>query len=212
MGKGKKKPVPLVHVMKSRKVQRQVTTAFHQLTHKKEALLVAGKTQASKEVRDLDDQLEAMGGRARYQEASQLSTSIFSTTKWVLGRLGNLNILQGKVKQSDVKQSDVKQSDVKQSDVKQSDVKRSDVKQDAMKQSDVKQEAASSSNKPSRVPINVLEVGAINTQLLTASSKPGVRMTVRSIDLRSTDPAIETQDFLTMEVMRPSVYDAIVCR
>ena len=197
MGKGKKKPVPLVHVMKSRKVQRQVTTAFHQLTHKKEALLVAGKTQASKEVRDLDDQLEAMGGRARYQEASQLSTSIFSTTKWVLGRLGNLNILQGKVKQSDVKQSDVK---------------RSDVKQDAMKQSDVKQEAASSSNKPSRVPINVLEVGAINTQLLTASSKPGVRMTVRSIDLRSTDPAIETQDFLTMEVMRPSVYDAIVCR
>ena len=197
MGKGKKKPVPLVHVMKSRKVQRQVTTAFHQLTHKKEALLVAGKTQASKEVRDLDDRLEAMGGRARYQEASQLSTSIFSTTKWVLGRLGNLNILQGKVKQSDVKQSDVK---------------RSDVKQDAMKQSDAKQEAASSSNKPSRVPINVLEVGAINTQLLTASSKPGVRMTVRSIDLRSTDPAIETQDFLTMEVMRPSVYDAIVCR
>jgi 25S rRNA (adenine2142-N1)-methyltransferase len=160
----KAKPVPLVHVMKSRKVQRQVTTKFHQLTHKKAALIAQGKDERASEIKDIDAQIESMGGREKYQEASQLSTSIFSTSKWVLGRLGNLGILQGKLLDDNT-----------------------------------------------RAPIRLLEVGAINTQLVVASSKPGVRMTVRAIDLRSTAPEIETQDFNQLPVPSPPDYDAIVC-
>ena len=186
MAKKARKPVPLVHVMKSRKVQRQVTTKFHQLTHKRAELLGQGKDEHAEEVKDIDAQIERMGGREKYQEASQLSTSIFSTTRWVLGRLGNLGILQGKLLQGKLLEDNGSGGD-----------------------SDNDNDSDNGNN--ARVPIQVLEVGAINTQLIVASSKPGVRMTVRAIDLRSTSPEIESQDFNQLPVPSPPIYDAIVC-
>ena len=64
--------------MTSRRVARQVTTAFHRLSH------AAEKATSSEERSRLEAELEAMGGRARYQEASVLSTALYSTSKWVL--------------------------------------------------------------------------------------------------------------------------------
>ena len=59
--------------------------------------------------------------------------------------------------------------------------------------------------------LRLLEVGAINTQLLDAASKPGVRLSVRALDLRSTDPRIEAADFSALPVPEPPEHDALMC-
>ncbi|KAL7445805.1 hypothetical protein ACHAXM_011376, partial [Skeletonema potamos] len=47
------------------------------------------------EVTKWKDKISEIGGREEYQRASQLNTSLFSTSKWVLGVLGRWGWLDG---------------------------------------------------------------------------------------------------------------------
>ena len=74
--------------------------------------------------------------------------------------------------------------------------------------------AAAGQSPPRQPPIRVLEIGAVNTQLLDT---PG--LAVRAIDLHALDPRIEQRDFLSLtrggEMDAASgvtqLYDAVVC-
>lgn len=174
----RKKPVPLTRqpvVMKSRKRARQVTTQFHTLTHERAQAVLDGDL---KRVEEIDEELEAMGGRNEYQRASQLSTSFHSTSKWVLGHLARLGWLHG----------------IKVEEGKGGGTLRRSTR--------------------------VLEVGAINTELLDASAETMAsgekkyRLDVRAIDLNSMEERIEEADFLSLPFLSKNVserYDVIVC-
>ena len=70
------------------------------------------------------------------------------------------------------------------------------------------------SSRASTPPMRVLEIGAVNTQLLDAEG-----LLVRAIDLHSLEPRIETCDFLSLAhgatvdpaTGRVQLYDAVVC-
>ncbi len=77
MVKRKAKPPPLSQPpLKSRRVARLVTTAFHRLTHEVDRLKAAGKG-GGKEVAELETAIAAIGGRRSYQDASIVSTTHF---------------------------------------------------------------------------------------------------------------------------------------
>jgi len=146
--------------MASRKRARQVTSAFHRLEQAKASLaaVVADAGRGAGERAEARERLEALGaeearlgGRRAYQEASMVSTSHFSTTRWAVGELQARGFKRGK----------------------------------------------------GHAP-KVLEVGAINVELLGCPW-----LDVRAIDLRSVDPRIETADFFT--VPAEGRYDAVVC-
>lgn len=74
--------------------------------------------------------------------------------------------------------------------------------------------------RPSRRPTRILEVGAINTELLdaaaetTSTGEKKYRLDVRAIDLHSMEARIEEADFLTLDFCSDNVkerYDVIVC-
>jgi 25S rRNA (adenine2142-N1)-methyltransferase len=159
------------------------------------------------QVQRCDELLEEMGGREEYQRASQLSTSFHSTSKWVLGSLARKGWLLG------------------------IPIEKSD-------EDDINGDTASKKKncKKQRRPTRLLEVGAINTELLDAaeqmvttpiavapsSTSGGVsneqkkyRLNVRAIDIHSMDKErIEEADFLTLKLISPHVlerYDVIVC-
>ena len=156
----------------------------------------------TKLVKSLEENLEEMGGRKEYQRASQLSTSFHSTSKWVLGYMANNGWLYG------TKQNTRPDND------------------DTCKNSE------SRKNRAPRRTTKVLEVGAINTELLDAaeiekasdgtslsSSHSTTKSTdkrskynihVRAIDIHSMEERIEEQDFLQLPLMSPK-YDVIVC-
>lgn len=165
--------------MKSRKRARQVTTQFHTLTHQRAKAVLEGDTS---KILEVDEKLQAMGGRNEYQRASQLSTSFHSTSKWVLGHLSRLGWLRGIKVQGDVLTE--------------------------------KQERAC------RRHTRILEVGAINSELLdaaadaTASGDAKHRIDVRAIDLHAMEDRIEEADFLSLPYLNSIVsqrYDVIVC-
>mmetsp|Transcript_6574 Transcript_6574/g.18343 ORF Transcript_6574/g.18343 Transcript_6574/m.18343 type:complete len:337 (+) Transcript_6574:19-1029(+) len=147
-----------------------------------------------------EQKIEEMGGREAYQKASQLNTSHHSTSKWVLGVLGARGWLQGMG--------------------------------DEKKSSDVADSAASLLSRKGKVPkrnARLLEVGAINRELLDASVRTRkrkidetnetadervYRLDCRAIDLRSSQPGIEEADFLQLPLVDADPcqrYDAIVC-
>eukprot|EP00934_Nitzschia_sp_Nitz4_P003277 Nitzschia sp. Nitz4//scaffold4_size323378//247385//248365//NITZ4_000697-RA/size323378-processed-gene-0.221-mRNA-1//-1//CDS//3329553510//3267//frame0 len=183
-----KKPIPLTQkpiVMKSRKRARQVTTQFHQWTHERERALLEGNQG---KVDELDEKIEAMGGREEYQRASQLSTSYHSTSKWVLGYLTRLGWLYGVKEESIASEPSTSNSHQKQE----------------------------------RRKTRVLEVGAINTELLEAAAastgkgpeRARHRLDVRAIDLNAIDERIEQADFLALPLVSEDLnlrYDVIVC-
>jgi len=72
-------------VIKSRKKARVVTTLFHKYSQQRDEAVERGDTKAATE---LDRKIESMGGRKEYQRASQLNTSLHSTSRWVLSFLG----------------------------------------------------------------------------------------------------------------------------
>mmetsp|Transcript_8279 Transcript_8279/g.12021 ORF Transcript_8279/g.12021 Transcript_8279/m.12021 type:complete len:333 (-) Transcript_8279:320-1318(-) len=160
-------PPPHASQMKSRKRARQVTTLFHKYTREKDLAIKKG---ASKEViKGWDDKIEAMGGRKIYQEASQLSTSFHSTSKWVLGYLHCNGWVYGIPLESN-------------NNGETSDMQKP--------------------KRPPRRDTKLLEVGAINTELLDASERTSsegnkkFRLCVRAIDLHSMHPGrIEEADF-----------------
>lgn len=145
--------------------------------------------------------------KQEYQRASQLNTSLFSTSKWVLGVLGRWGWLDGL---SSDNPSDIEQQ----------------------------QQQKSVNKKKSRRDVRLLEIGAINTQLLDAAARTRVervtataddkldddaddekhttnqvervhRLQVKAIDLRSTNPRIEQKDFFKLP-LSDQPYDVLV--
>ncbi|GMH58642.1 hypothetical protein TrST_g7223 [Triparma strigata] len=163
----KKKVVPLkppTKVLKSRTLARKITTKFHKLTSRKEA------EKDPKRIRELEEEIEEMGGRDAYQKASQLNTSIFSTSKWVWGKLSHTGRNFGVPSPPSP--------------------------------------SPLASARPSKRPLKILEIGAINTQLLTYTSKGNCD--TLSIDLNSQSPQIQEANFLS-PTFNPVQQDVIVC-
>ncbi len=160
---GRRKAAPIVPTparVTSRKHARRVTTQYHSITRKMSSATTEAELAACRE------ELSTIGGVAAYQQASALSTTLFSTSKWVAR---------------------------------------------ALRAVVTKSAAHKRAGRP--VP-RVLEIGAINTQLLDT---PG--LSVRAIDLHSSDPRIEQCDFLQLPhggeldeaTGAARAYDAVVC-
>jgi 25S rRNA (adenine2142-N1)-methyltransferase len=159
------------------------------------------------QVKQCDQQLEEMGGREEYQRASQLSTSFHSTSKWVLGNLARNGWLYG-----------------------------TPVIENENDNSDTSQSSSTKTKKRPRRNTRLLEVGAINTELLDAAMATVAATTndkqstddedeeeeqvlkykidVRAIDIHSMDERIAEADFLTFPLLSQvpnERYDVIVC-
>jgi 25S rRNA (adenine2142-N1)-methyltransferase len=147
------------------------------------------------EVTKWDEKISEIGGREEYQRASQMNTSLFSTSRWVLGVLGRWGWLDG---------LPVPDAPISQGDKGNHESKRR-------------------KNAPRR-DLRVLEIGAINTQLLDAAARTKCqpaeqrrndinqqsghsqnalsekmervhRLEVHAIDIRSTNDRIQQIDF-----------------
>jgi len=185
--------------MKSRKKARKVTTLFHKLTKERDA---ASAQQNFEEVRRIDSEIDAMGGRPEYQRASVLSTSFHSTSKWVLGQLKQNGWLYGirTVTPNDDQQQEQQKQQQKQ-----------------------QQQGQKRLRELPRRPTRILEVGAINTELLDAADSSrsdnntsnNYKIHVRAIDIHSMAKGrIEEYDFLDLPYIHSDVterYDVIVC-
>ena len=194
--------------MASRKKARKVTTLFHTLTRQLDQAKIE---KDDKTVSSLQKQIKEMGGREEYQRASQLSTKFHSTSKWVLGELGQIGWLHGGLMNSTTYTKSI-----------------------------TKGGKCDNNKTPCVRPVNVLEVGAINSELVDAPKKTRrlvmmkkgedlsnncssderndnqkdliYKLHVRAIDLQSSNPQIEEQDFLSLPP--PSLegnFDVIVC-
>ncbi|KAJ1455207.1 putative methyltransferase-domain-containing protein [Pelagophyceae sp. CCMP2097] len=147
--------------MTSRRVARRVTSAFHALTRDVES--GAGGAEQRQELEST---------RAKYQEASALSTALYSTSKWVLRLVRKRIVLE-----------------------------RAPADGEAAPASAMQVRGAKAVARP--LP-RVLEVGAINTQLLDARD-----VSARAIDLLSSNPRIEALDFFALKPQ--AEFDAVVC-
>ena len=130
--------------MKSRRKARQITSAFHTLTHALTALqsdVDLSLDDKVEKIEKMQGQITAMGGREAYQDASILSTELHKTSKYVFQLLTKYDL------------------------------------------------------RPRRgqVPLEVLEVGAINAQLLQCSW-----LKVMAIDLMARHENIVQMDFFTL--------------
>lgn len=247
MGKKRKQlpqpivPPPQSSALRSRKRARQVTTLFHKYTQELDSAIERARDGGCSElqisscdggggddertgsdihqsisssqknlldeVKMWKDKISEIGGREEYQRASQLNTSLFSTSKWVLGVLGRWGWLDG----------------------------LSIIDGNASLDGDRQQQKSSQKKKPRR-DVRLLEIGAINTQLLDAASRTRVervtsqdekrgsdekhtnqlervhRLQVKAIDLRSTNPRIQQMDFFKLPLPTPTdqPYDVLV--
>jgi 25S rRNA (adenine2142-N1)-methyltransferase len=158
--------------------------------------------QRGETTKEWDEKLEELGGRQEYQKASQLSTSFHSTSKWVLGCLQRNGWLYGIP-------TDNKEAD------------HSIPESNAAAQKSKRKRAI-------RRETQLLEIGAINAELLDAAERPvddtgdnddsnatkRYRLNVRAIDLHSMYPdRIEETDFLTLPLNSNTQkqFDVIVC-
>ena len=168
MGKkrSRKKPIPVVAPpMKSLKRARKVTSKFHKITHainqlQQEQQEQQQEQQQQQQLQALQTELEELGGREVYQQASVVTTARCSSTKWVVKALRRRGVLEPTASSSS---------------------------------------SFSSSSSSSRLP-RVLEVGAINAELLSTRG-----LDVRAIDLLARHPKIEERDFFSLagETARP---------
>jgi len=198
--------------MKSRKKARQVTSLFHKLTQQMDQAKARNDIEA---IARIQIEIDEMGGREEYQRASQLSTKFHSTSKWVLKVLGRKGWTHG--------------------------MELGDELGNELGDSKVMRDSKDGDKAEKKKPTEILEVGAINTELLDASKRtarvpvsinktstststststhqqyqdvPLYNINVRAIDLRSSHSDIEEMDFLSMPVTNSSkgTYDAIVC-
>jgi hypothetical protein len=182
------------------------------------------------EVRKWDDKIFEIGGREEYQKASQMNTSLFSTSKWVLGVLGRWGWLDGLPVSSDDERGLLGYDDYSDTCV-------------------IRRKMKDKREKSHRRDVRLLEVGAINTQLIDAAARTRLRtdlppsnknrnndngeeaemcnsheihqqpdqiervhlLAVKAIDIRSTDPRIQQADFFDLPSPEPdSLYDVIV--
>ena len=169
-------------------------------------------------VEKIQKQIDEMGGREEYQRASQLSTKFHSTSRWVLKVLAQKGWTNG-IEIGASNNTGMKGSD------------NDADKNDREKVADVKATPSTKKKlKKLKRATEILEVGAINTELLNASKRtvrvpmkktstaksnqpyqehdqkqsyqniPLHNINVRAIDLRSSHPEIEEMDFLAMPV------------
>ncbi|KAL3810466.1 hypothetical protein ACHAXA_010160 [Cyclostephanos tholiformis] len=224
-------PPPQSSALRSRKRARQVTTLFHKYTRERDAALARAATlgcvrpedandpslvELREEVKMWDDKLSEIGGREEYQRASQMNTLLFSTSKWLLGVLGRWGWLDGLPVSFDIERGSA-------------DEVKSNV-------THVHGEKKDGRGKSRRRDVRLLEVGAINTQLIEAAARTRTRtrtrryyenghehtqhmneiervhlLDVRAIDIRSTDPRIQQMDFFDLPTPEPnSLYDVVV--
>jgi len=233
--------------MRSRKRARKVTTEFHRLTRLRDELLLvsAGAAEAdadaaiaaggagagggekrlrrdvrNDEVAEIDRRIERLGGRAEYQRASQVSTSFFSTSRWVLGYLARNGWLYG-----------IQRRCADDGDGDDNDPPEEETDNDGGGNSGSEQKMTTKKKrKRPRRHTRLLEVGAINTELLDAATPAAAptldsvsagtapttttRLQVRAIDLHSMhEGRIEEEDFLQLPVPRRLAdrYDVAVC-
>ncbi|KAJ0403842.1 hypothetical protein ATCC90586_000508 [Pythium insidiosum] len=156
--KAKKPSRKAVHIaapkMKSRRKARQITTEFHRLTSELDAVKkdnTINRDEKTRRIAELNAQIDAIGGRSAYQDASILSTSFHKTSKWVFQLLTKMERRP----------------------------------------------------KSKEAPLRTLEVGAINTQLLSCPW-----LNVRAIDLNSKHEKIEQCDFFSL--VPAGEYDVLV--
>jgi len=259
-------PPPQSSALRSRKRARQVTTKFHKFTQERDAAVARAKAGGCHvgdgegssdqdadgeidlvnvndtndslsssqialidEVKKWDEKICEIGGREEYQRASQMNTSLFSTSKWVMGILGRWGWLDGlptKVSSGNGDSSVGLEKDSSTTDNKKTENLKKKAKKEKVPRRDVK----------------LLEVGAINTQLLDAAARTRVKsnqqaddnqnrdlvtcnnnekpssshtqrvylLDILAIDLRSTDPRIKKMDFFELPLSTKQPYDAIV--
>lgn len=72
--------------VKSRRLARKITSRFHELNNK------LGDTENSEEITSIELEIESLGGRSRYQEASVVTTAHHKTSKWVVSTLQKLGV------------------------------------------------------------------------------------------------------------------------
>jgi hypothetical protein len=197
-------PPPNSNVIKSRKRARQVTTLFHKYTRQRD---LAQETGDIVTVQECNRKLQEMGGRIAYQRASQLTTKYHSISKkWVLGYLARNGWLYG--------------------------IKPVDHGSTSTNNTTTKGISAKEQRKSPRRTTRILEVGAINTDLIDAATstitsttttttaaaapvnhdtdesssnrKMDYNIHVRSIDLHAIDAKIEEADFLDLPYLHPT--------
>jgi 25S rRNA (adenine2142-N1)-methyltransferase len=212
-------PSVKLDVMKSRKRARQVTTLFHKLTRERDLALQKGETE---EAQKCEQRLEEMGGREKYQRASQLSTSFHSTSKWVLGQLASRGWLYGIV----VEENDGDDETINFGEDEENS-------QRGRPASSIVTAKRKRSSRKSRRTTRILEVGAINTELLDFAGQQSegsnqdvtkdrlnnngkrYNVHVRAIDIHSMAKGrIEEADFLELPFLdsNPTLrYDVVVC-
>ncbi len=206
-----------------------MTTLFHKYTQERDAAVARAKAagaegnsshltpiqlQLLEDVRKIDDKIAAIGGRKEYQRASQMNTSMFSTSKWVLGILGRWGWLDG-------------------------------LPVERTKSTTPHERMTDGKEKPQRRDVRLLEVGAVNTQLIDAAARTKTTyhvinnnnsnnnkqntiesngnnlinktervycLDVKAIDIRSTDPRIQQTDFFDLHLNHDpgTFYDVIV--
>ena len=163
--------------MKSRRKARFVTSQYHNIRNELTAIDKDVDTPLAEKDRQkeiLNEKLEAIGGVDKYQQASIISTSHFKTSRWVVTILEQIGMK--KLLDDEGAISEVPSSG-----------------------SQICTTATTSSRK-----LNVLEVGAINTQLQQCKW-----LNVRAIDVNSQHPSIEECDFF--DIIPTSSFDAVVC-
>mmetsp|Transcript_8960 Transcript_8960/g.24842 ORF Transcript_8960/g.24842 Transcript_8960/m.24842 type:complete len:257 (+) Transcript_8960:115-885(+) len=136
--------VPPPHrMLPSRKRARKMTTDFHNLLKQQQiAEKKAGESTDNESLQQVQEQIDA--SRADYQRASQVSTAFHSTSKWVIGALAQNGWLYGrKVNDKEEGSSETSAQEKKKRKKKQ---------------------------KRRRRPTKLLEIGAINTELLDAAT------------------------------------------
>lgn len=218
----KKQPIPLAPPpgMRSRKKARVVTTTFHKLTRERDLALQKGDHE---KVRHCDESIAEMGGREEYQRASQLSTSFHSTSRWVLGYLARNGWLYGIPEEQGSR--DATKNELQNKDSS----KTEDIEINTFSHS-----SQSAKKKATRRKLKLLEVGAINTELLRAAAETKkvitgkasgtggsteredlkYRLDVKAIDLNSMHEGIQQADFLTFPLLHTDPahrYDVLVC-
>jgi hypothetical protein len=214
----------------TRKQARKITTQFHRLIQQQQQtqqqqpsndsssspVAAVGGTASTATTSIHDDEVEAL--RVDYQRASQVSTSYFSTSKWVLGCLIQNGWLYG-IRTSSGCDEEGEET------TKYATTTTTSANDDAVSHDDHGQERPSVSlrnikktKKKERRATRILEIGAINTELLDAAADAtgrGAKLAVRAIDLHSMHTGrIEKADFLTMPLPNDNddpPYDVVVC-
>lgn len=97
MGKKKvKRPAPIGGAaVKSRRVARSITSRYHLLQNERAQVQRAehlSEEEKRARINELQQQMDALGGTSKYQQASIVNTSLFKTSKWVLKVLQELEM------------------------------------------------------------------------------------------------------------------------